>query len=71
VSYTFTAPVLGVEEKFAPQWTTGKNETGEWLYATRSLGWFVRITSEMSIRVGPERPDIVAGDVVLLTLEKI
>lgn len=69
--YTFTAQVLNVEEKFAPERTVGKDTDGQWLHESASLGWFITTTNNISYGVGAERPGIAKGDTIKITLEKL
>jgi hypothetical protein len=61
--------VVNVEEKF--ETVRGyKDSNGQTVVVTRSCGWFIRITDSAAISFGPDKPDVKAGDRVLLTLEK-
>ena len=71
--YTFTAKVLAVEEKFAPDRPVGKDAEGKWQFEQASLGWFITVAmgNAISYGVGTERPEIAKGDAVRITLEKV
>lgn len=67
--YVFETNVINVEEKFCT--VRGRMVDGQKVVDTESMGWFIRLTESSAICVGSEKPNIVAGDKVRFTLEKI
>lgn len=66
--YVFTTKLVSVEEKFR---TIRAKKVGDQVQEeTESLGWFLRLSESSAICVGAEKPDLAAGDLVTLTIEK-
>lgn len=70
VIYKFEAVVINVEEKFRTL-RARKTASGEIEQDVESLGWFVRIAQSAAIGVGVDKPDILPGDKVQITMAKI
>lgn len=67
--YVYEARVLSVEEKFETL-PSVQDSGGKWSSPLRSVGWFIRISEASAIGVGQEKPDIVPGDTMIITLQK-
>lgn len=64
-----SARVLSVEERF--QTIRGHLDANkQTVLEQENLGWFIRITESSAIGVGPNKPDVQAGDEIIITLEK-
>lgn len=70
VAYTFTTTVLAVTEEKTKVHVSGTGP--DWVHRVESLGWFVTLEgSYEKVCLGPERPDLKAGDRVKVTIQKV
>lgn len=68
--YILQADVLDVEERFeAVAWRKIDANNSE--CTKRSVGWFLRLSATASLYLGPDKPDLAAGDAIRITIEKV
>lgn len=72
--FVYSAKVLSVVERQAVvrSFVRDRGQPTEQVEAeTRSEGWFLYLEGNISIGVGPDRPDIVEGDELRITIERV
>lgn len=64
----FSATITRVFENKVRKHVSGSGP--EAVFATDSAGWYVRISNEISLFCGMEKPDLNEGDKVTITLQR-
>lgn len=68
--YVYLATVISVTEKFQDL-PVVQDANKQWSVPKESLGWYIRISASAAISVGDEKPDLVPGDQIQITIEKV
>lgn len=68
VKYIWDARVISVNEHKTTIWKGGVGAAA--IMEEVSSGWYVRVTESSAIHVGSEKPDLLPGDTVELTMIK-
>lgn len=69
VRYVIPTKIVDVEEHFVPTYISGIGADA--LFENRSKGWFIYLEgSYEAIHVGKDKPELVKGDRVKITIER-
>jgi len=70
MKYSFRDMVFRVEERFIDRHVTGAGALAKFIPV--SIGWFISLKgSQISICVGEQKPELIPGDDVKFSIEKL